>query len=122
MISCSIGTYHVLKAHVHTLEKFPELAVFRHLKLITAEHSGRPHVRDLQESFKVKSSSGEHEFFIMEPLGMSLRTLQELQKTKLLPLALVKGALDQVAVGLNFLHESGVVHKGNNSRHKIRLP
>lgn len=86
--------------------------MFRHLETVTAEHAGRPHVRELQDSFRIRSSYGEYEIFVFEPLGMSLRTLQGLQKTYLMPLSLVKGALDQVCLGLNFLHESGVVHTG----------
>ncbi|PNP79503.1 hypothetical protein FNYG_07119 [Fusarium nygamai] len=46
----------------------------------------------------------------MPPLGMSLRTLQELQKDNVFYQTLVKSALDQTLLGLNYLHDADVIH------------
>lgn len=43
---------------------------------------------------------------------MSLKTLQELHKSGVLAQSIVKGAVDQVLFGLNFLHESDMIHTG----------
>ncbi|KAK2601853.1 hypothetical protein QQS21_004636 [Conoideocrella luteorostrata] len=46
----------------------------------------------------------------MPPLGMSLRTLQELQKDHVFQQGLVTTALDQTLLGLNYLHDASVIH------------
>ncbi|KAH6723270.1 kinase-like protein [Leptodontidium sp. MPI-SDFR-AT-0119] len=103
-------SYRVIKAHVNTLKHNQEFEVFKHLASITAEHSGRLHVRQLEDSFKMKSCNGEHDFFVLAPLGMSMRTLQELHEDGIFAQSVVEGALDQVLFGLNFLHEADVIH------------
>ncbi|KAK0102305.1 hypothetical protein ONS95_005928 [Cadophora gregata] len=103
-------SYRVIKAHVNTLKHIQELDVFNHLASISVEHPGRLHVRQLEDSFKMKSYNGEHEFFVMTPLGMSMRTLQDLHVGGVFAQSVVKGALDQVLFGLNFLHEADVTH------------
>ena len=104
----------MLKAHVNTLKHNQELEVFKHLASITTEHSGRLHVRQLEDLFKLESKNGEHVFFVLKPLGMSMGTLQEIQKGGIFAQSVVKGALDQVLFGLNFLHEAEVIHTGNS--------
>ncbi|KAF5122523.1 Dual specificity protein kinase CLK4 [Metarhizium anisopliae] len=46
----------------------------------------------------------------MEPLGMSLRSLQGIQRDGAFPEQLVIGALAQVFLALDFLHEADVIH------------
>lgn len=102
----------MLKVHVNTLKRNQELEVYRHLAGVSKEHSGREYIRQLEDSFKLKGPNGEHDVFVMTPLGMSLRTLQEMQKNGTFQQTLVVGALDQVLTGLNFLHEADVIHTG----------
>ena len=102
----------MLKVHVNTLKHNQELEVYRHLAGVTMEHSGREHIRRLEDSFKLESRTGDHDVFVMTPLGMSLRTLQEVQKNGIFQQTLVVSALDQVLTGLNFLHEADVIHTG----------
>ncbi|PNY27627.1 SRSF protein kinase 3, partial [Tolypocladium capitatum] len=104
--------YLVLKVHINTLKHNQELKVYRHLAGINTEHPGREYVRRVEDSFKLKGPNGEHDVFVMMPLGMSLRTLQEMQKDDVLQQNLVVRALDQVLLGLNFLHEADVIHTG----------
>ena len=47
----------------------------------------------------------------MTPLGMSLRYLQEMKQDGVFQKNLVTTAVDQVLLGLDFLHEANVVHK-----------
>jgi serine/threonine-protein kinase SRPK3 len=103
----------VLKVHVNTLKHNQELDVYRHLAGVTEEHPGREYVRQLKDSFTLKSHNGEHDVFVMKPLGMSLKTLQEMQKGGTFQQILVVSALNQVLLGLNFLHEADVIHTGN---------
>lgn len=76
------------------------------------EHPGQEHVRRLEDAFQLKGPNGEHDVFVMTPLGMSLRSLQEMQKDDIFQKNLVMSALDQVLLGLAFLHEANVVHTG----------
>ncbi|KAH9216811.1 kinase-like protein [Leptodontidium sp. 2 PMI_412] len=102
--------YWVLKVHVDTLERNRELEVYKHLAGVTIEHSGRLYVRRLEDSFKIKSYNGEHDCFVMTPLGMSLRTFQDMQPDRIFEQSLVKSALDQVLIGVDFLHDADVIH------------
>jgi serine/threonine-protein kinase SRPK3 len=113
--------YWVLKVHVNTLKHNQELEIYRHLAGITMEHSGRQYIRQLEDSFKLKSRNNEHDVFVMTPLGMSLRSLQEMQKDGILQQNLVVGALDQVLTGLNFLHEADVIHTGKYLASSVAL-
>ena len=112
------GKYWTLKVHINTLKHNQELLIYRQLASIAAteeateEALGRDNVRRLEDSFKLKGPNGEHDVFVMTPLGMSLRTLQQTQKSGVFPQQFVTGALDQVLLGLVFLHEAGVVHTG----------
>ncbi|KAG4428341.1 hypothetical protein IFR05_016175 [Cadophora sp. M221] len=58
----------------------------------------------------MKSCNGEHDFFVSTPLGMSMRTLQELHKDGIFAQSVIKVALDKILFGLNFLHEADVIH------------
>jgi serine/threonine-protein kinase SRPK3 len=104
--------YWALKVYVNTLKHNQELEVYRHLAGVTMGHSGREHIRRLEDLFKLQSRNGEHDVCVMTPLGMSLRTLQEMQENGIFQQTLVVVALDQVLTGLNFLHEADVIHTG----------
>ncbi len=102
----------MLKVHINTLKHDQELAVYEHLSRLDLVHAGRQHVREVRDTFKLSGPNGEHEVFVMPPLGMSLRTLQELQQDNVFQQALVRSALDQTLLGLNYLHNADVIHTG----------
>ncbi|SPJ74156.1 related to dis1-suppressing protein kinase dsk1 [Fusarium torulosum] len=104
--------FRVLKVHVNTLKRNQELAVYQHLSGLCLDHPGRQHVRQFRDAFKLAGLHGEHDVFVMPPLGMSLRTLQDMQKDKVFQQILVKSALDQILFGLNYLHDADVIHTG----------
>ncbi|EKD17739.1 protein kinase-like protein [Drepanopeziza brunnea f. sp. 'multigermtubi' MB_m1] len=56
-------SYLVIDAHLNTLNYNQELQVFNHLASITKEHSGRFHVRQLKDSFNMKSRNSETRLF-----------------------------------------------------------
>ncbi|KAL2167291.1 hypothetical protein VTG60DRAFT_1450 [Thermothelomyces hinnuleus] len=74
------------------------------------DYPGRQHVRELHDSFTLTSQHGDREVFVMTPLGMSLRTLEEIQSKRVFQKVLVTSSLDQVLVGLDYLHSAKVVH------------
>ncbi|OAA68212.1 protein kinase-like protein [Niveomyces insectorum RCEF 264] len=120
------GTYWALKVHINTLKHSQELQVYQHLASFAKsqdssdpkkdvsdnnkEHPGRKHVRELKDSFTLQGPHGEHIVFIMTPLGMSLQTLQEMQKEGIFQQILVTQSLTQVMLGLAFLHNADVIH------------
>ncbi|KAF5576170.1 serine threonine kinase [Fusarium pseudocircinatum] len=89
---------------------------------LNLDHAGRQHVREVRDTFKLSGPYGEHEVFVMSPLGMGLRTLQELQKDSVFQQALVTSALDQTLLGLNYLHDADVIHTGNFKPHLSKSP
>lgn len=104
--------YWTLKVHINTLRHNQELLVYRHLAQVDTpeDDPGRPHIRQLESFFKLDGPCGKHEVFVMEPMGMSLATFQDMHKGKVFHKALVTSALDKTLLGLNLLHEAGVVH------------
>ncbi|UNI16933.1 hypothetical protein JDV02_003315 [Purpureocillium takamizusanense] len=103
--------YWVLKVHIHTLKENQEIKVYRHIAGASlGDHPGREYVRRFEDSFKLKGPCGEHDVLVMVPLGMSLRTLQEMQKDAVFQQDLVLRAMDQVLLGLEYLHEVDAIH------------
>ncbi|KAM0359507.1 hypothetical protein ACHAP4_003099 [Fusarium culmorum] len=86
------------------------MVVYKHLSGVNLHHGGRQHVRQFQHTFTLNGLHGDHDVFVMPPLGMSLRTFQDLQKGKVFQCTLVTAALDQVLLGLNYLHNVNVIH------------
>lgn len=103
----------MLKVHINILKHNQELIIYKHLSKLNLDHAGREHVREVWDTFKMRGPHGEHEVFVMSPLGMSLCTLQELQKDRVFQQTLVTSALDQTLLGLNYLHDADVIHTGN---------
>ena len=103
--------------HINTMNYNQERVVYRHLASVTTnmrDHPGRQHVRELHDSFTLASQHGDHEVFVMTPLGMSLRTLQQMQPKLVFQKVFVTSAVDQVLVGLYYLHSAEVVHTGES--------
>ena len=113
------GKYWTLKVHINTLTHNQERVVYRHLASVTIttpNHPGKRHIRVLHDSFTLINphGHGDHEVFVMVPLGMSLKTMQERQPTRVFEKMLVTSALDQVLVSLDYLHDAEVVHTGRS--------
>lgn len=102
----------MIKVYTNTLKYNHELVIYQHLANHTEDHPGRKHVREFHDSFTIKGPKGDHEVFVMAPLGMSLRSLQEIQRTTIFQEQLVVGAIAQVCLALDFLHEANVIHTG----------
>lgn len=108
----------MLKVYLNTLQHNQELQVYQHLASApsnTPDELGFENVRQCRETFIINGPMGTHNVLVMDPLGMSLKAFQELQKEGVFPRELVAGALDQVLLGLNLLHEAGVIHTGTFS-------
>lgn len=115
LIYCRDQKYWVLKVHINTLKENQELNVYQHLAHVNIEHRGKDHIRRLTNSFELQGPHGMHDVFVMPPMGMSLRTFQEMQKEQVFHQSLVTAGISQVLLGLNYLHEANVVHTGRHS-------
>lgn len=107
--------YWVFKVYINTLKHNQELKVYKHLASVTPdlrEEPGGEHVRQMKDVFQLKGPNGIHDVLIMKPLGMSLRTFQEMQTENVFKRDFVSAALGQVLLGLHFIHEANVVHTG----------
>ncbi|KGQ04837.1 Serine/threonine-protein kinase SRPK [Beauveria bassiana D1-5] len=107
------GKYWVLKVYINTLQHNQELLVYNYLAKAPSNNPnqlGFAHVRQSHEAFQIDGPAGKHDVLVMTPLGMSLKTFQNMQKERVFPRELIAGALEQVFLGMNILHESDVIH------------
>ncbi|KAM3460426.1 hypothetical protein NHJ6243_005921 [Beauveria neobassiana] len=107
------GKYWVLKVYINTLQHNQELLVYNYLAKAPSNNPnqlGFAHVRQSHEAFQIDGPAGKHDVLVMTPLVMSLKTFQNMQKERVFPRELIAGALEQVFLGMNILHESDVIH------------
>jgi serine/threonine-protein kinase SRPK3 len=105
--------YIALKVYIHSPKTNQEVNVLKHLSAVKAGHPGRSLVRTMIESFEITGPSGCHQCIIYEPLLTSLLHFQATLNPKSLPEDLLKGALQQLLLALDYLHsEANIVHTG----------
>ncbi|KAF3029615.1 hypothetical protein E8E12_000943, partial [Didymella heteroderae] len=87
-----------------------ELAISRYLKSIDAEHPGKDLLRLVQDDFQITGPHGLHQCLLFAPLGLSYTDFRNLFPEKGLNKELLQQTLQLVLLGLDFLHQAGVVH------------
>ncbi|GIZ36572.1 hypothetical protein CKM354_000004200 [Cercospora kikuchii] len=88
-----------------------ELAAYQHLSSLTTENVGALVIRQLLDSFTIKANSNEYQCMIHEPLGMSVKTLQQLMPNQLLSEDALKAVLKYLLLALDCLHsEARMIH------------
>ncbi|KAH8719925.1 Serine/threonine-protein kinase SRPK [Beauveria bassiana] len=105
--------YWALKVYINTMQHNQELLVYKHLANAptnTPTELGFQNVRQSHESFQIDGPAGKHDVLVMKPLGMSLRSFQDMQQTGFFPRETVAGAMGQVFLGMNLLLEADVIH------------
>lgn len=107
----------MLKVHINTLQNNHELKVYQHLARAQVDHRGKENIRQLTDTFELRGPHGMHDVFVMSPMGMSLRTFQEMQRAQVFEPPLVRGGISQVVLGLGYLHEAGIIHTGTGLLH-----
>jgi serine/threonine protein kinase len=78
----------------------------------TAGHPGKNVLRLVLDHFQLAGPHGTHHFLLFEPLGISLTEYRNRFPRNPLPENLLQHLLRLVLVGLDFLHQAGVVHTG----------
>lgn len=88
-----------------------EVQVLKHLSSVKTNHPGSSLVRKMIEEFEITGPSGSHQCIVYEPLLTSLLHFQATLKPQSLPEDLLKGALQQLLLALDYLHsEAHVIH------------
>ncbi|PWY95405.1 kinase-like protein [Aspergillus sclerotioniger CBS 115572] len=103
--------YIALKVYIRGPEANQEVRILKHLAGMKTNHPGRGLVRSMIEEFQVAGPEGSHQCIVYEPLLTSLLHFQATLNPKSLSEDLLKGALQQLLLGLDYLHsEAGVIH------------
>ncbi|KIV83206.1 hypothetical protein PV11_05253 [Exophiala sideris] len=107
-----------LKVCITGEEADNELAISRHLKsqdayvdLINAEHPGKERVRMVLDDFEIEGPHGFHRCLLFTPIGQTYFAFQTYEcPNRTLTKEAVQVSLLRILEGLDFMHQTGVVH------------
>ncbi|KAG6176942.1 hypothetical protein E4U27_004709 [Claviceps purpurea] len=103
--------YVVLKVHVTHVTHLRELEVLQYLKSLQSEHFACELIRLIEDHFTIQGSHGSHIVFVLPPLGVSVKLLQELQPGGVFEEYHAVSAVERTVLALDFLHhEASVIH------------
>ena len=89
-----------------------EIKIYRHLASRSGTHPGSDHVLALLDHFKVQGPNGEHDVLVLQVTGPRIDNIFD--ESTVIPKAL-KSLAHQIALGISFLHDCGVVHSGRST-------
>ncbi|KZF26973.1 protein kinase [Xylona heveae TC161] len=97
-----------------------ELPIYHHINQVRSDHPGRECIRKLIDSFEIIGPHGRHRCLVHQPLGMSLEELKMYTRDKVFSKDLLKIALRELLIALDFLHsEAQVIHTEHPVPRKI---
>lgn len=108
----SKGTFHTLKICTTGEDPSNEVTVSDLIKSIDAEHPGKALLRVAQDSFQIRGPNGSHQCLIFAPLGLTYTKFRTLFPNNALNKDLLQQSLLMILLGLDFLHQAGVIHTG----------
>ncbi len=89
-----------------------EVTISRYFSGIDAEHLGKDLLRLVLDDFQITGPHGMHHCLLFAPLGLNFTDFRNLFQDKALNKELLQKTLQLVLVGLDSLHQAGVVHTG----------
>ncbi|APA12741.1 hypothetical protein sscle_10g075110 [Sclerotinia sclerotiorum 1980 UF-70] len=96
-----------------------EPSILKYLAQHTLSHPGKYHIIVLKDSFKHNGPNGEHTCLVFTAMGPSTATVVEHLPEELLskidpkiwyPIWMARSILQQALLGIDFLHQIGIVH------------
>ncbi|KAG5974773.1 hypothetical protein E4U58_002595 [Claviceps cyperi] len=96
--------YVVLKVHVTHVPHLRELEVLQYLKSLQSEQFGCKQIRLIEDHLTIQGSHGSHIVFVLPPLGVSVKLLQELQPRGVYEEYHAVSAIERTVLALDFLH------------------
>lgn len=89
-----------------------EVAISQHIKSINTDHLGKQVLRLVLDEFQITGPDGTHQCLIFEPLGISFTKFRNRFPEGGLNLEVLQNTLRLLLLGLDFLHQAGIVHTG----------
>ncbi|OJD16413.1 CMGC/SRPK protein kinase [Emergomyces pasteurianus Ep9510] len=93
-----------------TAQATNEVAVARHIRAIDGVHPGDRYLRLVLGEFTIHGPAGEHRCLLYAPLGMTYTEFRNLLPDRVLDKALLQQTYQLILIGLDLLHQAGVVH------------
>lgn len=103
--------------YVHTSQVHRELPFYEHIapRMTQGNHQGRENIRKLLRTFNLSGPHGTHVVLVVQPAQMSLRDMKAVFFKDGFDESLVKGAIAELLLALDFLHGQGeTVHTGSS--------
>ncbi|GJC91471.1 protein kinase [Colletotrichum higginsianum] len=104
------NTFHTLKVCITGEDSSNEAAVSQRIQYIDAEHPGKERLRVALDTFQVAGPHGSHRCMVFAPLGLTYTTFRNLFPNNALNKDILQQSLLMVLLGLDFLHQVGIVH------------
>jgi hypothetical protein len=90
-----------------------EVSISQHLAATDPEgHPGKQLLRLVLDEFKITGPHGTHQCLVFNPLGLSFTDFRNRFPENGLNKELLQQTLQLLLLGLDFLHQAGVVHTG----------
>jgi len=90
-----------------------EFRIYRHLASRSGTHPGSDRVLSPLDHFKVQGPNGEHDVLAFQVVGPHLEDILSTDSSVIR--RAIKPLAYQIALGISFLHDCGVVHAGQST-------
>jgi serine/threonine-protein kinase SRPK3 len=95
-----------------------EIKIYRHLASQSGMHPGSDRILVPLDHFKVQGPNGEHDVLVLQVTGPNLEAMFDDEPTVIQQA--IRSLMHQVALGVSFLHDCGVIHAGRLFRESIQ--
>ena len=104
--------FHTLKVCTTGDDSSNEVTVSGLVRSIDAEHPGKARLRVALDTFQIKGPYGSHQCLLFAPLGLTYTKFRTLFPNNALNKDLLQQSLLMILLGLDFLHQAGIIHTG----------
>lgn len=108
----SEDTFHTVKVCTTGEDFSNEVKVSELVRSIDAEHPGKARLRVALDTFQIQGPNGSHQCLVFAPLGLTYTKFRTLFPNNALNKDLLQQSLLMILLGLDFLHQAGIVHTG----------